>query len=119
MKLNKSLFFISIVSFILLLSSCRNNEDSNVEKVNDQANNQVEDEMYEWDYSLHVSNIDQSYGPYIDEFSQEVEKETDGKMKITPRLADELPFSTEDAVNAVGDGTIELADVTMGFAAGS
>lgn len=51
-------------------------------------------------------------------FAQDVEKATDGRLKITVFSASELPYKASDVLRVVGSKQIEMGDVAFGFVAG-
>lgn len=51
-------------------------------------------------------------------FSQDVEKATGGRLKITVFSAGELPYKASDVLRVVGSKQVEMGDVAFGFVAG-
>ena len=51
-------------------------------------------------------------------FSEDVEKATDGRLKITVFSSGELPYKAADVLRVVSSRQVELGDVAFGFVAG-
>ena len=51
-------------------------------------------------------------------FSDEVKKQTDGKLDIIVRPAGELPFKATEVIKATSDGNIQLGQAYQGFISG-
>jgi TRAP-type transport system periplasmic protein len=52
-------------------------------------------------------------------FADEVEKATDGRLKINMHWAGELPYDPADYLEEVGSGSVDMADIGSSYVAGS
>lgn len=72
----------------------------------------------EWEYLL-WSPLSQPYGVFMQDYAADVEEATDGQLRIVVRGAGELPLTGADALTAIRNGDVEMADAYSGFVAGS
>lgn len=71
----------------------------------------------EWDY-YSFTGVTHPITKYQMAFAAEVEKRTNGQLKITVRPAGELPFRIDEAGRIVGEGLVQMSSAYGGFLAG-
>lgn len=89
-------------------------DDTNDTGSDDEAS---DGEVHEWDYVLFVG-LEHHFGQLAEEFADDVRERTDGQVDITVRPAGELPYSADEYLSRVGDGSIHMADALATFMAG-
>ena len=72
----------------------------------------------EWDY-LTFFGVSHPVVQYQIGFAKEVEKRTNGELKITVRTLGELPFKASEALKVCGEGLVQMALGYAGFTAGT
>ncbi len=67
---------------------------------------------YEWDFMTVVPPFAKgsSVGNFLQAFAKDVEKQTNGQIKITLRPPGELPYAPAETLATVGSGRVQLGD---------
>jgi len=71
-----------------------------------------------WDY-YSFTGVTHPITKYQMDFAKEVEKRTNGELKIVVRPAGELPFRATEAVTIAAQGQVQISSAYLGFSAGT
>ncbi len=71
-----------------------------------------------WDYYA-FTGVTHPITIFLKGFAEEVEKRTDGELKIVVRPAGELPFRATESVKATGQGLVQMGSAYAGFISGT
>lgn len=107
---------VSMVCIIVLLtfvfSSCTNTSKSNTgdSNVSEKSGESVaSDKVTEWDWVL-TGSLDHPVSIVCQQYAEEINKLTNGRLKITLRAMGEMPFSTSEYIRSAGDGSVQMAN---------
>lgn len=113
MKTRGALAFVVLVLGIGL-SACGDSDDGGGEAASSSK-------PAEWDMMVPVPAAASGDGTtnILQRFTEEVDKETGGRLKITIRNPGELPYTSAETVSSVGGGRVQLGDTGAFIAAES
>jgi TRAP-type C4-dicarboxylate transport system substrate-binding protein len=79
--------------------------------------NSAANKVYEWNW---VFPNAPSHPVFIvgKQYTEEIYKRTNGRLKITPRAMGELPFATTEYIRVVGDGSVQMGTCDAGTVSG-
>jgi len=76
------------------------------------------DKIYKWDFLIHVPAT-QIYGTYFIDMANAIKEKSNGRLDIVVRPPSELPYKGEDYLRVCGEGSVQMADATIGYIAGT
>lgn len=79
---------------------------------------QSEDKTIKWDYMMLVGSMEHPEGKFAVEFADEVEKRTNGKLKITVRPGGELPYKSDEYIRVTGEGKVQISGALVSAVTG-
>ncbi len=95
----------------LVLAGCGNSSTGNT-KESGAAN-----KVYEWNW-VFPNGPDHPVFIVGKQFTEEINKLTNGRLKITPRAMGELPFATTEYIRVVGEGSVQMGTCDAGTVSG-
>ena len=102
-KMKKILALIMTVIMVLGLASCGGgSSDTGNEETGDNS------EAIVWDY-LDLDSASHPMVTLLNEWSDEIYNQTDGRLKINIRVGGELPFTTAEYLDAVSSNSVQMA----------
>lgn len=81
------------------------------------SNNAAKKESIRWELATH-NTANTIYWQELVDFADTIRERTDGRLDISVRGGGELPFKGNEFLRVVSDGTIQMAEVPLGYVSG-
>lgn len=114
---------VVVLAALLLLAACGGGNGGTADTpeatspAQETDGGQAAEPEFEWDYALFLP-LTHELSELAQEFADDVLERTNGRLEITLRPAGELPYSPDEFVRRVGDGSVQIADATAVFISG-
>ncbi|MDO4557197.1 MAG: TRAP transporter substrate-binding protein DctP [Lachnospiraceae bacterium] len=109
----KKLLSFGLIAVMILsclaISGCSNDAPAADEGTQEgNGEEAVDDTVYEWDLVV-TAALDHIVSQALQQYADEVDAATNGRLKITIRPNGELPFTQDEYLSACRDGSVEMA----------
>lgn len=111
-------FLALILAAMMLLSlvACGEKAEPEATETPESTESTEPGKVYEWDWLMTGSKTLMT--EIAMEMAEEVKAATNGQLNITVRLAGEMPYAVSEYLQAVGDGTVAMADCLLSAISG-
>jgi len=104
MKRNTIIYFVIFSIFFFALQVC--------------GSAQSEEKSIEWHFLMLVSSLEHPEGQFAIAFADEVEKRTEGKLKIIVHVGGELPYQSNEYIRVTGQNKVQIAGALVSAVTG-
>ena len=110
--LRRVLVMLAVLAATAAFAACGDDEDSGGGEAEQPAAANTSNESFEWDFMVVQGATGKGgVGDQLQAFADEVDKRTDGRLKITLRAPGEVPYTMDKLLATVGAGRVEMGDL--------
>lgn len=110
-KYKKVITVICILTLFINVSGCT----GATKNANDDYS--ISDKVIIWDWVL-TGSLDHPVSKVCQQYADEIDKQTNGRLKINLRAMGEMPFSTSEYIRSVGEGSVQMGNGDLGAVGG-